>query len=473
MPSGDSDPQLYERLMAASGQGLIVYDQDLRYRFWNPFMEQLTGHVAGEVLGRRNVEVFPFLRETGLERSLRRALAGETVDVGDVFLRMPKTGRQFWQSARYIPERDRSGRVVGVAAVVSDVSERRRVQEALQRAEAQLQELQRALIPGTSPGSRSNHEAELPQIVGHSAALQETLRQVAIVAPTRSSVLLSGETGTGKELLAHAIHAASPRRQRALVAVNCGALSPQLVESELFGHVKGAFSGAIERRLGRFELADQGTIFLDEVAELSHSAQAALLRVLQSGELSPVGSSRLRRVDVRIIAATHQDLGEAVRQGRFRSDLFYRLAVFPILVPPLRERLEDLPLLVEAIAARYARELGKPLRPLSRRALAQLAAYDWPGNVRELQNVLQRAIAFAPGDATELDLEAFDLRFSTAQSSLALASSGTLSSVQRAHIAKVLRQTGGVIEGPAGAAAILGLRASTLRSRMQRLELKR
>ena len=247
---------------------------------------------------------------------------------------------------------------------------------------------------------RTEHNFE--EVVGGSPALLAVLRKLEQVAPTDSTVLISGETGTGKELIARAIHGRSPRKNRPLVKVNCSAISAGLVESELFGHVKGAFTGAIERRIGRFELADGGTIFLDEVGELPLETQVKLLRVLQEHEFEPVGSSRPLRVDVRVIAATNRRLKEAVAAGGFRSDLFYRLNVFPLEVPPLRDRRSDIPQLAMFFLSHYAKKLGKHMEGISQDAMDQLAGYAWPGNVRELQNVIERAVILARAPMLEV-----------------------------------------------------------------------
>ncbi len=310
---------------------------------------------------------------------------------------------------------------------------------------------------------RTQHNFE--EIVGNSPALVATLRQVEKVAPTDSTVLIYGETGTGKELFARAIHARSPRRDRPLVKVNCGAISPGLVESELFGHVKGAFTGALQARTGRFELAHGGTLFLDEVSELPLDTQVKLLRVLQERELEPVGSGRTVRVDVRVIAASNRKLDEAVRAGSFRADLLYRLNVFPIEVPPLRERASDLPLLVSFFVGRLATTLGKHLEGVTRGTMDVLMAYSWPGNVRELQNVMERAAILAQGPLIEID--------SLSATPPGGAGERTIEALEREHIASVLRTTRGVIEGPRGAASVLGLHPNTLRSRMKKLGVER
>jgi predicted ATPase/transcriptional regulator with GAF, ATPase, and Fis domain len=306
-------------------------------------------------------------------------------------------------------------------------------------------------------------------IVGNSPALLDVLRSVERVAPTESTVLLTGETGVGKELFARAVHSRSRRSDRPLVKVNCGAIAPGLVESELFGHVKGAFTGAIDKRIGRFEVANGGTILLDEIGELPLDAQVKLLRVLQEQEFEPVGSSRTVRVNVRVIAATNRNLAHAVRDGSFRADLLYRLNVFPIEVPPLRDRKSDIPLLVGLFISTLARRLGKPLHGFSARAMDRLMMYSWPGNVRELQNVVERAAILASGPVLEPDRSFMTGSPPAADHAAALGMGDTLDNIQRAHILAILKTTGGVVEGAKGAATILGMHPNTLRSRMKKL----
>jgi formate hydrogenlyase transcriptional activator len=331
---------------------------------------------------------------------------------------------------------------------------------------------------------RTEHNFE--EIVGTSTALLNLLRRVDQVAPTDSSVLIYGETGTGKELIARAIHNRSLRRSRPLVKVNCSAISAGLVESELFGHVKGAFTGAIERRIGRFELADGGTIFLDEVGELPLETQVKLLRVLQEREFEPVGSNRSVHVDVRIIAATNRSLQDSINAGTFRSDLYYRLNVFPLEAPPLRERPADISQLAMFFLTRYSRRLGKKLDGISAAAMEKLTSYSWPGNVRELQNVIERAVILSQGSLLEVDTDLIsvstagtppDLTRNKAASLVQPAENfsvlKTLDEVERDHITAVLLQTRGVIEGANGAAKTLGMHPNTLRHRMEKLGIKR
>ena len=313
-----------------------------------------------------------------------------------------------------------------------------------------------------------NLEHHFDEFIGESQAIKAVLRKVEQVAPTDSTVLLLGETGTGKELIARAVHDLSPRRARPLVRVNCGAIPANLVESELFGHEKGAFTGALAKRIGRFELADGGTIFLDEVGELPLDAQVKLLRVLQEREFERIGSGRSTKVDIRVIAATNRDLGMAVNSGAFRSDLLYRLNVFPIELPPLRNRPSDIPLFVRAFVERFSKKFGKRLDQIPQRTMDRLMHYAWPGNVRELENVIERAAILSPGPLLQID-EGL-LPSNHARDSVA---SCTLEDVERAHIIRVLQEVDWVVEGKQGASTRLGLHPNTLRSRMQKLKINK
>jgi formate hydrogenlyase transcriptional activator len=331
---------------------------------------------------------------------------------------------------------------------------------------------------------RTEHNFE--EIVGNSPAVLRALGAVDQVAPTDATVLIYGETGTGKELVARAIHSRSARNGRALVNVNCSAISAGLVESELFGHMKGAFTGALERRIGRFELAHGGTIFLDEIGELSLETQVKLLRVLQEHEFEPVGSSHPVRVDVRVIAATNRNLREAIQAGLFRSDLFYRLNVFPIELPPLRERRSDIPQLVAFCVSRFSKRLGKKIDGVSRESMEKLMNYPWPGNIRELQNVIERAVILSVDPTLRLDRDLMPVAASTKGMETREANAPehsqadlkspkplpTLDEVDRNHILAALQHAGGVVDGPRGAARILNLHPNTLRHRMAKLGIK-
>jgi formate hydrogenlyase transcriptional activator len=330
-------------------------------------------------------------------------------------------------------------------------------------------------------------EHNYAELVGSSPALLDVLRQIDQVAPTDATVLVYGETGTGKELVARAIHKRSLRHERPLVKVNSSAISAGLVESELFGHVKGAFTGAIERHVGRFALADQGTIFLDEVGELPLETQVKLLRVLQEQEFEPVGSNQTVKVDVRVIAATNRNLTEAVREGRFRADLFYRLNVVELRVPPLRERAADIPQLAMFFLGRFAKKFGRPTQTISAETMERLVRYPWPGNIRELQNVIERAVVLSRGPALELGRDLLpsagraDAGPSVERPKAEPASerpapsglAGVLEDTERAHIVAALERADGVIEGPRGAAKLLDIHPNTLRSRMEKLGIKR
>jgi formate hydrogenlyase transcriptional activator len=313
---------------------------------------------------------------------------------------------------------------------------------------------------------RSHYDFE--EIVGESPALKAVLAQVETVGPTSSTVLIRGETGTGKELIARAIHELSPRKARTLVKMNCAAIPTGLLESELFGHERGAFTGAIAQKIGRFELADGGTLFLDEVGDIPLELQPKLLRVLQEQEFERLGSTRTKRANVRIVAATHRSLEELVAADTFRSDLYYRLNVFPIVLPALRERREDIPRLVRYFVQKFAREMKKMIDTIPSEAMAVLAAYDWPGNVRELENAIERAVILTSGSVLQVPVEEFRRR-----SSVPPLADGTLEAAEREAILKALRDSQWVIGGPAGAARRLGLKRTTLHSRMEKLGIAR
>ena len=313
-------------------------------------------------------------------------------------------------------------------------------------------------------------ESGFDNIIGESDALRAVLRKVRQVAAVETTVLLTGETGTGKELIARALHDGSPRKDRPLIKINCGAIPQGVVESELFGHEKGAFTGAIQKRIGRFELADRGTLFMDEVGELPLDTQVKLLRVLQEHEFERVGSTRPMKVDVRLIAATNRDLEKEVAEGRFRADLFYRLNVFPIRIPPLRERPGDIPLLVEYFLALFQRKMGRSLKGVDDRSMDQLRHYTWPGNIRELQNVLERACVLANGPIVSIGETLRSAPTTSGDGSPSIAPPvQKLEDSERAHIRRALAAANGRVHGPSGAAELLGINPSTLRSRMQKL----
>jgi DNA-binding NtrC family response regulator len=308
------------------------------------------------------------------------------------------------------------------------------------------------------------------EIVGTSAALAAVLKQVEVVAPTESTVLILGETGTGKELIARAIHATSSRSRRPFVKLNCAAIPTGLLESELFGHEKGAFTGAIAQRIGRFELADGGTIFLDEVGDIPLELQTKLLRVLQEREFERLGSTRTLRTDARLIAATNRDLRQMVEQQKFREDLFYRLNVFPIDVPALRERSEDIPLLVNHFVQRFARQMNRTIETIPAETMAALKRYPWPGNIRELQNLIERAVILSHGPVLQIPLQDLDNRTALRRDN---GTDQTLEAAERAHILTILKETRWVLAGARGAAVRLGINRSTLQFRLKKLGIVR
>ncbi len=418
------------------------------------------------------------------QRRLKEAFEsiGRGADTSGVVLELRRrdNGKPLW--IQWWSRPDPSGTYTRTMFV--DITERVLMEQEQARLKAQNSYLQEEI--------RSEHN--FGEIVGNSPALLGVLQQVDQVAPADSTALIIGETGTGKELIARAIHDRSGRKNRPLVKVNCGAISAGLVESELFGHVKGAFTGALANRDGRFKVADGGTIFLDEVGELPLETQVKLLRVLQEQEFEPIGSSKTIKVDVRIIAATNRDLSAAVAEGKFRRDLYYRLNVFPIAVPSLRERAADIPLLVSFFLQKFAKKFGKPVKKVSEDTMRRLAGYAWPGNIRELQNVIERAILLSPGDTlmlapdfgpvagevTRLTSKPAAQLVAAEDNQSLLTSTATkegdgasLENVERRHIEAVLAQTNWMIEGERGAAKILNLNPSTLRSRMKNLGIRR
>jgi PAS domain S-box-containing protein len=629
--------QTNREIIDGAAEGIILYDQELRYLVFNPFMERLTGVPAQELLGKRAVDVFPRLGPSGIEASLKRALAGEIVQVPDILVPAHGAdGHDVWESCTFAPHRNASGEIVGVIGLVRDITDRHIAEETLRtivegtastvgseffptlvrslasalrahyayatacedglhakglavwdginfgpywefdvtgtpcmkvvRGEVchyprDLQELfpheqflkdinahsylgvpmrdakgrvvghvalfhdqpmnlsQKSIdlvrifaARAAAEVNRQLAETELKaaleqvrtleeqleaenvylqeeiskehnfeEIVGNSQSILEVLDRVETVAPTDSTVLIMGETGCGKELIARAIHSHSSRKHRPLVKVNCGAIPTGLVESELFGHMKGAFTGALERRTGRFELADGGTLFLDEVSELPLDTQVKLLRVLQEHEFEPLGSSRTLKVNVRIIAASNRDMEKAVHEGRFRADLYYRLNVLPITVPPLRERRADISLLTTFFVERFSRQFGKQITGVSQDTMDILSRYDWPGNIRELQNVIERAVVLSRTPVLRLGADLLPSRNTPACDEAPSLGSGssdnstnsTLEQVEKRHIVQVLEQVSWVIEGDRGAAKVLDLHPNTLRSRMKKLGIER
>jgi len=366
-----------------------------------------------------------------------------------------KDGQFRWFLFRYKPLLEEKGHIAKWFVTATDLEDRKQAEERMRNEAFALREE----IDRTSMSE---------EIVGSSHPLRCVLAQVDKVAPTDSTVLIFGETGTGKELIARSIHKRSKRSQRAFIAVNCAAIPPSLIASELFGHEKGAFTGAAHQRLGRFEAADGGTIFLDEVGELPVETQIALLRVLQDKTIERVGSSKSISVDIRVLAATNRDLNAAIAAGTFRQDLFYRLNVVPIEIPSLRERKDDIPLLVEYLIDRYAQKTGKKIRNMERKTLELFEAYDWPGNVRELQNVVERAVILSDGETFAVD-DSWFVNGSKGPIGPTIAFADEVAQHEKELIEAALRESKGRVSGPSGAAAKLGIPRQTLDSRIKAL----
>jgi len=461
------------RILDSAMDGIVTFDGTRRVELFNDAAEKIFGCPAPQVIGQ------PFDRflTDGLRRVLDESLAtfersGQATSyvwAPDGLSARSRDGREFPIEAT-ISQTKVSGRKL-YTLIVRNIDERRRAEEQLRQLHLQNQYLQEEI--------RSVHNFD--ELVGQSRALKEALDKVGLVATTDSSVLILGETGTGKELIARAVHSHSKRKDRPLIKVNCAALPSGLIESELFGHEKGAFTGATEKRMGRFELADGGTLFLDEIGEIPPEVQVKLLRVLQEREFERVGGSKTIRVVVCFVAGTNRDLTKAVAEGKFRQDLYYRLNVFPVHLPPLRERPEDIPLLVHYFVARYAAKIGRQVSRVPREVMQRLVAYAWPGNIRELENVIERAMILSPGPGLVLEpgmlptvSNSTPVTVTTEpDASDSPVDSFTLEQAERNHIISVLKRTQWQIEGPQGAARVLQIRPSTLRSRIKKLGIHR
>ena len=459
----------YRDLYENAPSAYLIVGTDGRILGANRRLAEMLGYPVDELVGAM---IHSFMPDTpaGKTRSMevyRKHLAGESVSGWELELRR-KDGRPLWVNVWMEPGRGDDGAILASRSFFVDITDR----VLAERERARLQEHNLYL----QEEIRSLHNFE--KIIGRSPSLMEVLAHVGRVAPTDTSVLITGETGTGKELIASAIHSTSKRKDKPLIKVNCAALPAGLVESELFGHERGAFTGAVAKRLGRFELADGGTIFLDEIGELPTEAQVKLLRVLQEREFDRVGGVAPVRVDVRVIAASNRDLLQAVHEKTFREDLYYRLNVFPIRLPPLRERRDDIPLLVQFLMNKFALRIGKRLDGVSQRTMQRLEEYPWPGNIRELENVLERAVILTTGSMLDIapDFVAQSLvpprperEVRNASDHVSRPVDETLETVERDYIRAVLQRTNWVINGPRGAAQILGLHPNTLRNRMKKL----
>ncbi len=469
-------------ILRAAGEGIFGVNAEGRTTFVNPAAEAMLGFEAGELVGSDMHATVHHHRPDGAEYPQQQCPIYAAFRDGavhhvenEMFFR--KDGSGFWVEYTSTPIRDR-GRLVGAVIIFRDVSARHAADERLRAALAEVDSLRERL---QQENAYLQEEIKLERspggVIGRSAAIRRVLSQVELVARTDAAVLVTGESGTGKELIASAVHEASQRSARPLIRVNCAAIPRELFESEFFGHAKGAFTGALRDRLGRFELADGGTLFLDEVGEIPLELQGKLLRVLQEGQFERVGEDRTRRVDVRIVAATNKDLRREIREGRFREDLYFRLDVFPILSIPLRERVEDIPLLAMHFLDGARRKLKVDGLTLSEGDMSRLRAYGWPGNVRELQNVIERAAILARNGRLVIDLPP-DLQMPRQMPFQALTESPIVTEAHRLErdrqaILAALNAAGGKVSGKLGAAEILGIKPTTLASRIKALGIGR
>ncbi|HWV99680.1 MAG TPA: sigma 54-interacting transcriptional regulator [Candidatus Acidoferrum sp.] len=448
----------YRTALESLSEGVMILDADCRIIYANRLVYEITGYSPEELLGQT-----PYLlrADSGpAECPANKSPADEPKSFE--FEMKRKDGRSHWMHVRSTPYRNDRGEVVGRVVALSCIAKQKNL------------EFENEFL-------QDEARARFGNIIGRSAALQKVLAQIATVAPTEANVIILGESGTGKELVARAIHDLSARKDRSLVRVNCASIPKELFESEFFGHVRGSFTGAIKDRIGRFELADDGTLLLDEIGEIPLDLQSKLLRVLQEGQFERVGDERTRTVKVRLIAATNRDLLAEAKAGRFRLDLYYRLSVFPIEVPPLRERLEDVGELAEHFIKQSARRLGITAPRLTKLHVLELQAYDWPGNVRELQNVIERAVILARGGKLQFDLpqrSAGGQRANRPAPVSAREEEGDLSFDEldvreREIVVTALHRTDWKIYGPDGAAALLRIKPTTLVSKMKRLKVQK
>jgi formate hydrogenlyase transcriptional activator len=453
------DEEELRRITDAIPQTIIVLNPDGRVLYANRVALEYTGMSLDEVRADKfRARVLHPEDVQRLREERHKALSG-TVPFENEQRALGKDGKYRWFLLQYNPLLDEGGKVIRWYATGTDIDDRRRTEDRTRNENVALRE-------------EIVRSSMFEEIVGSSKALRQVLTQVSKVAPLDSTVLILGETGTGKELIARAIHNRSRRSTRAFIRMNCAAIPPSLIASELFGHEKGSFTGAAQRRLGRFESADGGTIFLDEVGELPSEAQVALLRVLQEREFERVGGSQTVSVDVRVIAATNRDLSAAVAEGTFRQDLFYRLNVFPIRIPALRERVDDIPLLVEYLIDRYAQTAGKKMRNINKKTLDLFQAYDWPGNIRELQNVIERAVILCDGETFCVD-ETWLTPVTPKSAATGVPLVADLVEREKEMIESALRETQGLISGPTGAASKLGIPRQTLESKIRKLRINR
>ena len=457
----------YRRIVRTANEGIITADKNFKITYANQMAMDLLKCPHEQIIGKQALD-FIFDDDRALmEEQFKDRMAGKPGTYECKIRCQDET--YVWVIVAASPILDTMGKFQGSVVMLTDITERKASENGLKKALEELSQLKERIEADCiylQEEIKLEHNFE--EIIGSSDALRYVLYRVEQVATTDSTVLIFGETGTGKELIARAIHSRSDLSRKPLIKVNCTAIPETLTESELFGHIKGAFTGAVSNRQGRFELAHKGTLFLDEIGDLPLSAQGKLLRVLETGEYERLGDNRTRHTDVRLIAATNRDLEKRVNQGKFREDLWYRLNIFPVSIPPLRDRLEDIPLLVNHFINLYAKMLDKERLPINRKTMAILKSHTWPGNVRELKHLIERSVIISERDQFVLPDKLINKKKKEEHRSLL-----SLHEVEKDHISKVLETTHWVIEGPQGAASVLGLHPNTLRYRLQKLGLKR
>ena len=470
--------KLLNLILGSAGEGIYGLDCDGLTTFVNPAAARMVGYSTDELIGQSMHAVIHHKRPNGFayraeECPIYAAFKDGKVHrvENEVFWRRDGTNFPVEYTSTPIIE---DGRLVGAVVVFWDTTARKQAEEKLREALWEVERLKNKLEAENQYLREEAREVvAFGEIIGESPALKKTLQQVELVAPTDANVLIQGESGTGKELVALSIHELSRRRDRPMIKVNCASIPRDLFESEFFGHVKGAFTGALKTRVGRFQLADGGTIFLDEIGEIPLELQSKLLRVLQEGEFERVGDDTSRKVDVRVISATNRDLLQDVAEGRFRQDLYYRLSVFPLEVPPLRERPEDILPLAIHFTQSSSRKLGFPPLKLTHDHIAELTQYDWPGNVRELQHVIERAVIMSRGESLTLGLTRKEKAPSAAPDSNAVIPLPDIKRRERKSILAALDEANGKVYGPGGAAGLLGVKPTTLASKMKSLGIER
>jgi formate hydrogenlyase transcriptional activator len=450
---------LFEKLFEFSPDAIVVSDQEGKITAANEQVEKFFGYSRSELLGKPIEILIPerFRQSHPTNRSqYSHQPRVRPMGAGLELCGQRKNGSEFPVDIMLGPVETAGGQVV--LSVIRDLSEKRAAEDALRRSEQENRYLEEEI-------SSSHHFEE---IVGESESLKRVLKQVEDVAATDATVVILGETGTGKELIARAIHELSPRREHAFVRLNCSAIPSGLLESELFGHEKGAFTGAIAQKIGRLELAHRGTFFLDEVGDLPLELQPKILRALQEKEFERVGGTRTIPVNVRLVAATNRDLAKMVAAGQFRSDLYYRLRVFPVIIPPLRDRRDDIPILVRYFLGIHSKRMGRHIETIPAETMRALVQWPWPGNVRELENFIERSVILSSGPVLRVPLAELEAAEKPAEST-----GLKLDSAEREHILRVLRECHGMIGGNKGAAECLGLKRTTLNSKMKKLGIKR